>query len=167
MERPVQQLVSWGLSTPGSPVRLVVSRDLLSARGRESWGQPALEEAACFTAAFLQAAKISQKQYRRNCTHLIYSCFRKRGFLASSPAARTAGSWPASVGSCGGSSVLAQRVMLCGGGGLGKQHGSTSSAWAWFARQCKVLPCLTFTRGALKLGKHGPLSCSGCSAVSF
>lgn len=62
-ERPIQQLVSWCLSVPGSLGRLVVSRDLLSGCGQESWGQPSLERAACFAAAFLQAAKMSQKLY--------------------------------------------------------------------------------------------------------
>lgn len=36
--------------------------------GRESCGQPSLEELACFASAFHQAAKINQKPYRRNCT---------------------------------------------------------------------------------------------------
>lgn len=40
---------------------------------------------ACSAAAWLQAAKISQKPDWKNCTRVICSCFRKGGCLASPP----------------------------------------------------------------------------------
>lgn len=104
-------------------------------------------ELVCFAAAFLQAAKISQRLYCKNCTRLIHSCFRRGGFLASSPPAGTAGSWPGSVRS------WCDAVAGHGHGAVAVMLVCTSGFPAsWCLHAC----------GVLTLGKHGHLSCSGC-----
>lgn len=98
--------------------------------GRESCGQPSLEEVACFAAAFHQAAKISQKPYRRDCTRSTAASTREafwHPLLLQGQQGAGVVCWE-----LWGSSVLVQcdAVGLCAVGSLSKQHRSTSSAQA-------------------------------------